>query len=200
MIQRGNLAVCVIASRGCRCGPIASTYACARRTRAREPQTDHLSRRSRVFRRMRKTLLIALLVCSGDRDYACAFFFAAQRAFISSDNFFLAAGLMGRRAAAFLGGVLTCFGADFPLHFAHRCFMAAEIRLRAAALIVRRFPPADAALGGRPRLGADEVSPSSAEMAWSRRSRAALNSETRFWISIEFFPIPQARHIVAVKP
>ena len=60
------------------------------------------------------------------RSYDCACFRCSQRAFISSDNFFLAAGLMGRRAAAFLGGVLTCFGADLPLHFAHRCFMAAS--------------------------------------------------------------------------
>jgi hypothetical protein len=148
---------------------------------------------------MRRTLLITTLVCRGGWDYACAFFFTAQRAFISSDNFFLAAGLMGRRAAAFLGGILACFGADFPLHFAHRCFIAAEIRLRAAGLIVRRFPPADAAFGGRPRLGADEVSPLRAEMAWSRRLRSTLNSETRFWISTESFRIRQAPHIVAVR-
>ena len=80
-------------------------------------------------------MLITTLGMERRPDYACVFFFAAQRAFISSDNLFLAAGLMERRTAAFLGGVLTCFGADFPLHFAHRCFMAAEIRLRAAGLM-----------------------------------------------------------------
>src|SRR3974390_3167667 len=97
---------------------------------------------------------------------------------------------MGRRTIVFLDAAFVCFGADFPLHFAHRCFMAAEIRLRAAALIVRRFPPADTAFDGRPRLGADEVSPSRAEMAWSRRLRSALNSEIRLWMSIESFPFP----------
>jgi hypothetical protein len=115
-------------------------------------------------------------------------FRSAQRAFINADNFFLAATLIAGRALVFLG-------ADFPFHFAHRCFMAAEIRLRAAALIVRRFPPADAAFGGLPRLGADEVSPSRAEMARSRRLRSALNSETRCWVSIESFPIGQARKL-----
>ena len=187
MIRRGTLAVCVTESKYFRCGPIASGCARARRTRAREPQTDHLSRRSRVFRRMRKTLLIALLVCSGDRDYACAFFFAAQRAFISSDNFFLAAGLMGRRAAAFLGGVLTCFGADFPLHFAHRCFMAAEIRLRADALMWRCVRPGvEAVFGGRPRREG-EPSPSSAAIAWSMRLRCSLRAATMFARSMTSF-------------
>jgi hypothetical protein len=80
-----------------------------------------------------------LLVCRADRGYACAFFFAAQRAFIISDNFFLAAGLTGRRTAAFLETAFAGFGADFPFQLAHRCFMAAEIRLRAAGLIVRLF-------------------------------------------------------------
>ena len=78
--------------------------------------------------------------------------------------------------------------------------MAAEIRLRAAGLIVRRFPPADAAFGVRPRLGADEVSPSRAAMAWSSRLRPALNSEIRFWMSMESFPARQAPQIVAVGP
>jgi hypothetical protein len=64
--------------------------------------------------------------------YSFAFFLAVQRAFINTDNFFLAAALIGRRLLAFLG-------ADFPFHFAQRCFIAAEIRLRAAALIVRRL-------------------------------------------------------------
>ena len=64
---------------------------------------------------------------------------------------------------------MTCFGADLPFHFAHRCFIALEMRLRAAALIVRRFlVGARAAVffdfGGRPRRGSDEKSPSSAAM------------------------------------
>ena len=85
-------------------------------------------------------------------DYAFAFFLAAQRAFISADNFFLAAALIAGRALVFLG-------ADLPFHFAHRCFMASEIRLRAAGLIVRRRvrPQYWCSLdfGGRPRRGAE---------------------------------------------
>jgi hypothetical protein len=118
-------------------------------------------------------------------DYAFDFFFAAHRAFINADNFFLAAALIGGRVLAFLG-------ADFPFHFAHRCFIASEMRLRAAGLIRRRFPPVDVAFGGRPRRGAVEASTSSAEMAWSRRLRSAFKSETRFWMSIE--PPQMLRH------
>src|SRR5664280_35467 len=116
-----------------------------------------------------------------------AFCFAAQRAFISADNFFFAAALIGRRTAVFLGVAVACFGADFPFHLAHRCFIASEIRLRAAGLIRRRFPPVDFAFGGRPRRGAVEVSPSSAEMAWSIRLRSPLRSETMVWMSMESF-------------
>jgi len=80
-------------------------------------------------------------------DYAFSFFLAAQRAFINADNFFLAAALIAGRALVFLG-------ADLPFHFAHRCFIAAEIRLRAAGDIVRRRvrPSIGAAydLAGRP--------------------------------------------------
>src|ERR1035437_1904137 len=115
------------------------------------------------------------------------FFFAAQRAFMSADNFFFAAALIGRRTAGFLGGALACFGADFSFHFAHRCFIASEMRLRAAALIRRRFPPVVVAFGGRPRRGAVEVSPSSAEMAWSIRLRSSLRFETIVWMSMETF-------------
>ena len=60
--------------------------------------------------------------------YAFAFFLAAQRAFINTDNFFLAAALIEERLLVFLR-------ADFPFHFAHRCFIASEMRLRAAGLI-----------------------------------------------------------------
>jgi hypothetical protein len=78
-------------------------------------------------------------------DYAFGFCFAAQRAFINTDNFFLAAALIGGRSLDFLG-------ADFPFHVAHRCFIATEIRLRAAALMCRPARPGvDAALAGRPR-------------------------------------------------
>src|SRR5271165_2060327 len=104
---------------------------------------------------------------------------------MSADNFFFAAALIGRRTVVFLGVVLSCFGADFPFHFAHRCFIASEMRLRAAALIRRRFPPVVVAFGGRPRRGAVEVSPSSAEMAWSIRLRSSLRFETMAWMSME---------------
>ena len=101
-------------------------------------------------------------------DYAFVFFLAAQRAFISADNFFLAAALIVGRLFVFAGA--DFLGADLPFHFAQRCFMAFEIRSRAAGVIVRRrvWPSVGAAfaLGGRPRRGADgPASPSSAAMA-----------------------------------
>ena len=104
---------------------------------------------------------------------------------MSADNFCFAAALIGRRPALFLGVPLACFGADFPRHFAHRCFIASEMRLRAAGLIRRRFPLVVVAFGKRPRRGAVEVGPSSAEMAWSIRLRSALRSETMVWMSME---------------
>ena len=110
-------------------------------------------------------------------DYVFAFFLAAQRAFINADNFFLAAALIGRRLLAFLG-------ADFPLHFAHRCFIASEIRLRAAGLIVRRLwrgVGARCDFDGRPRRGPGGTArPSSAEIAWSMRPRSDLSSANTF--------------------
>jgi len=112
--------------------------------------------------------VVAPLACfpkDEEDTYAFASFFAAQRAFMSADNFFFAATLMGRRTAVLLGGALARFGEDFPFHFAHRCFMASEMRLRAAGLMRRRLPTGDVAFGGRPRRGAVEASPSSAEMA-----------------------------------
>ena len=127
------------------------------------------------------------LRCRGGEDYACAFFWAIQRAFTKADKFFLAAVLIIGRVLVLAGA--APFGADFPFHLARRCFIATEIRLRAAALIVRPLP-ADVALGGLSRLGADVVSPSRAEMAWSRRLRSVLNSATRFWTSIEFLACP----------
>jgi len=106
---------------------------------------------------------------------------------MSADNFFFAAALIGRRTVVFFGVVLSCFGADFPFHFAQRCFIASEMRLRAAVLIRRRFRPVMVAFGGRPRRGAVEVSPSSAEMAWSIRLRSSLRLETMAWMSMETF-------------
>src|SRR5208337_4538382 len=93
----------------------------------------------------------------GNRQDAVVFLaFSAHLSFIISDRRFRAAGLMGLR-----------LGADFPCQVAQRFFMASEMRLRAAALIPRRFLPgagaACFALGGRPRRAEDdEVSPSSA--------------------------------------
>ena len=111
-------------------------------------------------------------------DYAFDFLFAAHRAFINADNFFLAAALIGGRLLAFLG-------ADFPFHFAHRCFIATEIRFRAARLILRRLWPSVGAacdFGGRPRRGADgSASPSSAEIAWLMRPRSDLSSANRLF-------------------
>jgi len=102
-------------------------------------------------------------------DYAFAFCFAAQRAFINRDNFFLAAALIGGRPLPFLG-------ADFPFHFAHRSFIAAEIRLRAAALMWRPGRlVANTALGGRP---------SRATMARSMRVCCSLRAATKFAMSM----------------
>ena len=113
-------------------------------------------------------------------------FLAAHRAFIIADNFFLRASLIGLRPARFLGAGLAFFGADLPFHFDQRCFIAAEIRSRAAGLMRRRFLPAAGSvcftLGGRPRR-AGEASPSRAEMAWSIRLRSVLRSESKLWIS-----------------
>src|SRR6516165_10745067 len=61
MIRRGTPAVCVTGSRDCRDGPTASECARARRTKARELQTARSLSRSRVYRMMRKTLLITTL-------------------------------------------------------------------------------------------------------------------------------------------
>jgi hypothetical protein len=66
-------------------------------------------------------------------------FVAAHLAFIIVDNFFRMAALIGFRAADFFGEALAFFGADLPPHFAQRCFIAAEMRFRAAGLIRRRF-------------------------------------------------------------
>ena len=95
----------------------------------------------------------------------------AHRAFIISDNFFLKAGLIGLRPVDFLEPGVTFFGADLPLHFAQRFFIAAEMRFRAAALIRRRFLPPSGfawlAFGGRPRRAGWEPSPTRAAIAFS---------------------------------
>jgi len=62
---------------------------------------------------------------------------------------------MERRPLGFFGVALAALGADLPFHFDQRCFIAAEIRFRAAALIVCRFLRGAGEtifdLGGRPR-------------------------------------------------
>src|SRR5271165_290425 len=116
-------------------------------------------------------------------DYAFAFCFAAQRAFIKSDNFFLAAALIAGRAFGLAEAAF--FGADLRFHFAQRCFMASEIRLRAEALMCR--PVVAAAFDGRPRR-AGESTPSRAAMAWSMRVRSSLRASTTFAMSMESFP------------
>src|SRR5271165_592553 len=116
-------------------------------------------------------------------DYAFAFCFAAQRAFIKSDNFFLAAALIAGRAFVFAGA--DFLGADLRCHFAHRCFMASEIRLRAAALMWR--PAVELVFGGRPRR-AGEPSPSRAAIAWSMRVRCSLRAATTFAMSMASCP------------
>ncbi len=75
-------------------------------------------------------------------DYAFDCFFAAHRAFINADSFFLAAALIGGRPLAFLETAARFFGPDLPFCFAHQAFFAAAILARAAALIRRRFRPA----------------------------------------------------------
>jgi hypothetical protein len=122
------------------------------------------------------------MVSRRKQGYA-AFFFAAQRAFIKSDNFFLAAALIVGRAFVFAGA--DFFGEDLRFHFAQRCFIASEIRLRAAALMCR--PVVAAAFGGRPRREG-EPSPPRAAMAWSMRLRCSLRAATTFAMSMASFP------------
>ena len=104
------------------------------------------------------------------------------------------AGLIGRRPVDFLAGLAGAAGfagADLPPHFAQRFFIAAEMRLRAAVLILRLAGAAAAnfalggagcaacfALGGRPRRAGWEPSPTRAEIAWLSRLRSAVSSES----------------------
>src|SRR5215471_21587062 len=88
--------------------------------------------------------------------------------------------------SGFYLGVLQRCGsqAAFPLAFfflsAQRNFIISEIRLRAAALIVRRFLPDPAGLPG-PR---PDLPPSNARMAVSIRSRSLLRSDRILSISM----------------
>ena len=110
--------------------------------------------------------------------FAPFFFASAHRALASADSFLRAAGLIAFRAPAFLADVAAFFGTDLPSRCAHRSLMAAEIRLRAAALIVRVPDPA---LPGRPRRGVD---PSRAAIARSIRFRSSVSAETSWLISM----------------
>jgi len=100
---------------------------------------------------------------------------AAQRAFIKADSFLRAAGLIcGRLPAFFVAGFRVAADLDPRFRSAHRAFIAADIRRRAAALSVR-FPRTFVSplFGGRPRrrIG-PETSPSRAEIAWFNRERS----------------------------
>jgi len=68
MIRRENRVVSVTGLRDSRFGPNASTCVLARRTKAQELQIDPLWRRSRVFQRMRKTLLVTSRILSRSCD------------------------------------------------------------------------------------------------------------------------------------
>jgi hypothetical protein len=111
-----------------------------------------------------------------------AFFLAAHRAFIIADSFFLIAGLIGLRPAAFFWAGAAFFGAAAPFRFAQRCFIAALILARAAALKRRRFRPIAGvgwlALGGRPRRAGWEPVPTRAAIACSIRLASCLSCST----------------------
>src|SRR5580700_1558007 len=115
------------------------------------------------------------------RFYA-AFFCAAHRAFIKTDNFFRAAGLIVRRGLDFFRAAPLLF-----FCFAHRAFCAAEILARAEALMVRRFGFL-AAIGffesaGRPVPRWGGRWSSRADMAFAMRSlccRSSFSMSSRF--------------------
>lgn len=115
----------------------------------------------------------------------------AHLAFISSDNRFFAAALMGLRPVAFLAGAAGFVGADLPFHFAQRCFIAAEMRFLAAGLMRRRFWPlaglAWIRLGGRPRRAGWEPSPTRAAIAFSIRLASCLSCATTLLMSMVSF-------------
>src|SRR5215469_5910740 len=74
-------------------------------------------------------------------------------AFIKAESFLRAAGLIcGRPPAFFVAGFRVAAGLDPRFRSAHRAFIAAAIRRRAAALSVRFRGPFESPLfGGRPR-------------------------------------------------
>ena len=92
------------------------------------------------------------------------------------------AALIGFRPVDFFAAALAFFGADLPFHFAQRCFIAAEMRFRAAALMRRRLGLlaglAWLPLGGRRRRAGWEPSPTRAAIAFSIRLASCLSSAT----------------------
>jgi hypothetical protein len=79
-----------------------------------------------------------LLRQSADYLLFIRFLRAAQRAFIKADSFLRAAGLIcGRLPAFFVAGFRVAAGLDPRFRSAHRAFIAADIRRRATAVIVR---------------------------------------------------------------
>ena len=116
---------------------------------------------------------------------ATAFFLAAHLAFISLDNFFFIAGLIGRRRVDFFVGDAALFPADLPFCFAHHAFFAAPILARAAALILRLRDAGcdDFAFGGRPRRAGSEPSPTRAAIARSMCSSSSLSCVTTLLMS-----------------
>lgn len=89
---------------------------------------------------------------------------------------------MGLRPDAFFAAVAAFFGAACPFCLAQRALWAAAILARADALMVRRLRPVawpDCALGGRPRPGAGELSPTRAAIACSIRLASCRSCFTR---------------------
>ena len=133
--------------------------------------------RLRVFATKQMTRAAASVTEGDCADYLLfiRFLRAAQRAFIKADSFLLAAGLIcGRLPAFFVAGFRVAAGFDPRFRSTHRAFIAAEIRRRAAAFIVRFPRPFVSPLfGGRPRrrIG-PETSTSRAEIAWFNRERS----------------------------
>ena len=120
----------------------------------------------------------ASVTAAGDcADYLLfiRFLHVAQQAFVKADSFLRAAGLIcGRLPAFFVAGFRVAAGFDPRFRSAHRAFIAADIRRRAAALIMSlRGPFVSPLCGGRPRrrIG-PETSPSRAEIAWFNRERS----------------------------
>src|SRR6516165_7751635 len=88
--------------------------------------------------------------------------------------------MSGFHLAVLVGGAYQPFPLAFFFLSAQRNFIISEIRLRAAALIVRRFLPEPAGLPG-PR---PDPPPSNARMAKSIRSRSLLRSDKILSISM----------------